>query len=64
MIDSVLTSYLHRRLRTDSAGLLFKTGNPPISHFVMASTRPHICLQTDQIKASDPHRKKQSFKSP
>jgi hypothetical protein len=56
MIDSVLTSYLHRRLRTDSAGLLFKTGNPPISHFVMASTRPHICLQTDQIKASDPHR--------
>ena len=37
------------------AALLPHSGNPPISNYLMASTRPHTRPLLNQIKARDPH---------
>jgi hypothetical protein len=56
MMDAWLNVYAYCRLRTGSAGLLPSLGNPPISHALMASTRPHSSPLMDSIKVTDLHR--------
>ncbi len=53
MIDSLLTLHLHCRLRTDSADLLRKSKNAPLSSARLQPKRTHVLELSCRIKTLD-----------
>ena len=64
MSDAWLKVHAYCRLRTGSAGLLPSLGNPPLSHALMASTRPHIGPLMDPIEANALHGNRREWLNP